>query len=111
MLRLDSKARLQLCTQTEVYLHTSDIDREKGVQGSKGRSGAVQSNTVTTLTHTLSGRVQGKQAQVHGGLNKEIEKGVNIAQRTMGKYTRESAGVTNTGEHNAPARNSTPARP
>lgn len=97
MLRLDSKAGLQLCTQTEVYLHTrwyyvhKYSDREKGVQGSRGRSGAVQSNTMTTLTHTLSGQVQ-------GGVNKEMEKGVNRAQRTMGKYTSESAGVTNTGK-------------
>lgn len=40
---------------------------------------------MTTLTHTLSGQVQGKQAQVQGGVNKEMEKGVNRAQRTMGK--------------------------
>lgn len=99
-----------LFTHQWYYVHIYS-DREKGVQGSKGRSGAVQSNTVTTLTHTLSGRVQGKQAQVQGGLNKETEKGVNRAQRTIGKYTSESAGVTNTGEYNTPARNSTPTRP
>lgn len=107
MLRLDSKAGLQLCTQTEVYLHTSDIMyiyTVIGKRGSRGRSGAVQSNTMTTLTHTLSGQVQ-------GGVNKEMEKGVNRAQRTMGKYTSESAGVTNPGKYNTPARNSAPTRP
>lgn len=79
-----------LFTHQWYYVHIYS-DREKGVQGSRGRSGAVQSNTMTTLTHTLSGQVQ-------GGVNKEMEKGVNRAQRTMGKYTSESAGVTNTGK-------------
>lgn len=36
MLRLDSKAGLQLCTQTEVYLHTSDIMYIYTVIGKRG---------------------------------------------------------------------------
>lgn len=61
MLRLDSKAGLQLCTQTEVYLHTSDIMYIYTVIGKRVRGSPIQHHDHTHSHSFRSGPGRCKQ--------------------------------------------------